>query len=393
MSRKDSIALAREIHNDITAQRRDFHIHPELGFDLPRTAGVVASKLRELGLPVKTGIGRSGVVADLKSPDAKGWIALRADMDALPIQELSDVSYKSQTPMQAHLCGHDAHTSMLLGAAQILSSLKQELKVNVRFIFQPNEESWPGGAPEMIRDGVLENIDEIYALHVWPTLDVGRYGICVGPAMAQADAFEIVVKGNGGHAAAPHAAIDPILVATHVIQALQTIVSRNINPHDNVVLSVTQIHAGNCYNVIPDSCIISGTVRTYESNVQAIVKQKMESIAVNVAKGFGATVEVKYMEGYPVTFNHETSARNARDIASRLVGNHGVDYPAQRAMFGEDFGYYTQKIKGCFIQLGCRNEAKNITRMLHDPRFDIDEDCLIYGIALFLELILKKGDK
>lgn len=393
MSQKNSLSLAREIHDEMISLRRDFHMFPELRFDLPRTSGIVTAKLREYGLQVKTGIGRIGVVADLKSSNAKGWIALRADMDALPIQELNDVAYKSRTPMQAHMCGHDAHTSMLLGAAQILSKLKETLNVNVRFIFQPCEEAWPGGAPEMIRDGALDSIDEIYALHVWPTLDVGRYGICVGPAMAQPDAFEIEITGRGGHAAAPHAAIDPILVATHVIQSLQTIVSRSINPHDNAVLSVTQINAGTCYNVIPNSCLITGTVRTYDKNVQEIVKEKIEAIAQNTAKAFGATAAVKYMEGYPVTFNHESSARNVKEAASHLVGDHSVDYPGQRAMFGEDFAYYTQKIKGCFIQLGCRNETKNITRMLHDPRFDLDEECLVYGTGLFLELILKNTKK
>lgn len=380
----DPIALAKKFHAQAVAVRRDLHMHPEIGFDVERTAGIVAAKLQKLGLAVKTKIGKTGVVADLKIPGAKRTIALRADMDALPIQELNDVPYKSTTPGQAHLCGHDAHTAMLLTAAEILTSIKDQLKVNVRFIFQPSEEVWPGGAPAMIADGAIDAVDEIYALHVWPALDVGSYGICVGPAMAMPDGFEITVNGKSGHAAAPHTCINPITVSVQMIQALQGLISQTVAASDEAILTVTQIHSGTCFNVIPDECQITGTVRTYEPHVQKTIREKMMQIVNGIAVAHSVTANMKYLEGYPPTVNHEECCLKVKKAALKLVPTSNVVYPGQRAMFGEDFAYFSQKIKSCYIQLGCRNEKKNITRMLHDSRFDIDEDCIIYGIALLV---------
>lgn len=382
------LALAKNFHQEMIDQRRDFHQHPEVGFELQRTAGIVSQKLKGYGLPVKSGVNKTGVVADLITPHAKKRICLRADMDALPIQELANPPYKSLIPMQAHLCGHDAHTSMLLGAAKILSSLRDQLQVNVRFIFQPSEEAWPGGAPGMIQEGVLDGVDEIYALHVWPTLETGHYGICVGPAMAQADGFDITLTGHGGHAAAPHEAVDPLLIGTHVVQSLQTIISQNRNPNNQAVLTVTQFHAGTCYNAIPNSCTINGTVRTYEKQTQQMIKKRMQEIVDGIAQAFKISIAVKYHDGYPVTFNDGTTADKVKRIAESLVGEAHVDFPAQKVLFGEDFAYYLEKVKGCFIHLGCQNKTKNITKILHDPQFDIDEDCLIYGAGLLVQLAL-----
>jgi amidohydrolase len=384
----DAIKLAKEIHPQTIGWRRDFHMHPEIEFDVHRTAGIVAKELAEYGLSVKTHVGQTGVVADLIVPGAKKTIALRADMDALPIQELSHVSYKSRTPMRAHLCGHDAHTAMLLGAAKLLTSLQETLENNIRFIFQPCEESWPSGAQAMIADHVLDGVDEIYALHVWPTLPVGQYGICLGPAMAQADAFDITIHGKGGHAASPHAAVDPIIIATHVVQSLQDIIPRTINPHDPAVLTITQIHAGSNYSAIPDVCKIHGTVRTYAPFVQQQISQKMHAIVEGVATVHGAKGVLNYLEGSPPVYNHQQAAATAQKAAMALVGKSCVDFPAQKVMFGEDFAFYTNEINGCFIHLGCRNEAKGFTQLLHDPYFDIDEECLIYGTALLVELAL-----
>lgn len=384
----DPIQLAKEIHQEMICLRRDFHMHPEIGFEVHRTANIIAQELNKYGLVVKTSIGKTGVVADLIIPGAKKTIGLRADMDALPIQELNEVPYKSRTPMQAHLCGHDAHTAMLLGTAKILASMREILENNVRFIFQPCEELWPSGAQAMIDDHVLDGVDEIYALHVWPTLQVGNYGICVGPTMAQADAFEITIKGKGGHAASPHTTIDPILIAAQVIQCLQTIISRNINPNDNAVLSITQIHAGSNYSAIPDECKILGTVRTYDPHIQQQICIKMQEIVENVAHAHAATGLLNYLNGSPPVFNHETESIKVKEAAITLVGRDRVDFPAQKVMFGEDFAYYTNQIKGCFIYLGCRNESKGMTSLLHEPFFDIDEDCLIYGTALLLDLAL-----
>jgi amidohydrolase len=382
------LALAKNIHQEMIDLRRDLHQHPEIGFELHRTAQLISQKLKEYGLPVKTGINKTGVVADLIIPNAKKRIALRADMDALPIQELGNPSYKSLIPNQAHLCGHDAHMSMLLGAAKMLTSLKNQLQVNVRFIFQPSEECWPGGAPGMIEEGVLDDVDEIYALHVWPTLETGHYGICVGPAMAQADGFDILINGQGGHAAAPHAAIDPLLIGTQIVQSLQTIISQNRNPIEQAVLTVTQFHAGTCYNAIPDSCIINGTVRTYSIQTKEMIKKRIQEIANSIAHSFGARAQVNYHEGYPVTYNDETTAHKVHKNAAFLVGDDAVNFPAQKVLFGEDFAYYLQKVKGCFIHLGCKNKLHNSSKMLHDPNFDIDEECLIYGAGLFTQLTL-----
>ncbi len=386
-----SLSLAQKLHQQMIQLRRDFHMNPEVGFDVQRTAGIVAKELQKLNLTVKTNVGKTGVVADLTIPGATKWIALRADMDALPMDELNDVPYKSQVKLRAHMCGHDAHTAMLIGAANILSNIRNELKVNVRFIFQPNEEQLPGGAPAMIQDGVLENIDEIYALHVWPTLPVGQYGICVGPAMAIPDTFEITITGRGGHAATPHLAIDPIVIAAEIIQSFQNIISRQIDPLQSAVLTITQIHAGTAYNVIPDTCILRGTVRTFDKKVEQQIKQKMEQILNHITAMHQAKADMNYIHGYPVTYNDHALAHKAKDIAATLVGENNIDFPAQKMMGGEDFAYYAEKIKGCYIHLGCRNEAKGFTRMVHDPRFDLDEECLIYGAALHAELILKNS--
>lgn len=385
------LILAKSIHQELIDRRRDFHMNPEIGFDLERTAGIVSKELTSYGLQVKTDIGKTGVIADLLIPHAKKRIALRADMDALPIQELNESSYKSCVPMKAHLCGHDAHTAMLLGAAKLLSKMHDQLDVNIRFIFQPSEEAWPGGASLMIQEGALDHVDEIYGLHVWPTLATGKYGICVGPTMAQADGFTITVTGRGGHAAAPHTAIDPILIATEIVKNLQSIIPSNVNANDNAILTVTQIHGGSSYNAIPDSCFLTGTVRTYHKNVQLTIKKRIEEVVKGIASAYGGEGVIDYQEGYPIVYNHEQEALKVREMGTKLVGESQIDFPAQKVLFGEDFAYYTQKTKGCFIHLGCRNEAKGVTRMLHDPRFDIDEDCLIYGTAMHLALVLPRS--
>jgi carboxypeptidase Ss1 len=384
-----SLHLAQEIHQELIHLRRDLHMYPEIGFDLPRTAQVVSKTLSQYGLPVKTGVAQSGVVSDLIIPGATHTIALRADMDALPIQEQNDVPYKSLIEQRGHLCGHDAHTSMLLGAAKILVKLKDQLKVNVRFIFQPSEEAWPGGASVMIEEGVLDGVDEIYAQHVWPTLPVGHYGLCEGYAMAQSGGFKIIINGRGGHAATPQETIDPIIVSSHLIQALQKVVPDHLKDSNQAILTITQVHSGHCDNAIPDSSFITGTVRTYEKNVQQMIKHKFFETINEVTNSYGATAEIEFYEGYPALYNHPEKAKHVYQLIQDLVDETSVDYPAQKVLFGEDFAYYTEKIKGCFIRLGCRNEGKNITHLLHDSKFDIDEDCLIFGTALFVKLALK----
>ena len=383
--------------DDIVAIRRDIHQHPELGFDVHRTAGIAADALRALDIPVRTGIGRTGVVGDLEVPGASKRIALRADMDALPIQELTDVPYKSKIDGKAHLCGHDAHTAMLIGTARILSHLRDDLKTHVRFIFQPSEEALPGGAPAMITDGALEGVDEIYGIHVFPLYDVGEYATCTGPMLAQSDTFQITLTGRGGHAAFPHLTVDPIVIGAQFVTAAQSIIARNVNPLDSAVVSVTQLHGGDtdlkngltgaALNVIPPKVLIGGTVRTLQASVQKRVRAQLERLLAGFADAHSATYTFTYHEGYPVTYNHEPCVTTVLSAARGLVGEDNLVFPMSPVLGGEDFAYYSQEIPACFVMVGAGNEEKGIVNMCHHPQFDIDETCMIYGMALLASLI------
>lgn len=384
--------------NDIVAIRRDIHQHPELRFDVKRTAGIAAEVLHALSIPVKTGIGRTGVVGDLEVPGATKRIALRADMDALPILEQTNVPYKSKIDGKAHLCGHDAHTAMLIGTAKILSHFRSSLKANVRFIFQPCEEAFPGGARAMIEDGALEDVDEIYGIHVFPLYSVGQYATCVGPMLAQSDTFEITLTGRGGHAAFPHLTVDPVVIGAQFVTAAQSIVSRNVNPLDSAVVSITQFHGGDvtlqdggasrALNVIPSSVELGGTVRTLQKAVQTKVKRQLESCLAGVTAARDATYTFAYQDGCPVTYNHEPCATRAVSTARGLVGENNIIFPMAPILGGEDFAYYSQKIPACFVMVGAGNEEKGIVNMCHHPQFDIDERCMIYGMALLVSLAL-----
>ena len=386
----------RHHFNDIVAIRRDIHQYPELGFDVHRTAGIAADALHALGIPIKTGIGRTGVVGDLDAPGASKRIALRADMDALPIQEMTNVPYKSRIDGKAHLCGHDAHTAMLIGTARILSELRNHLKTHVRFIFQPSEEAAPGGAPAMIADGALDDVDEIYGIHVFPLYTVGEYATCTGPMLAQSDTFQITLTGRGGHAAFPHLTVDPIVIGAQFVTALQSIISRNVNPLDSAVVSVTQLHggdanlqeglAGAALNVIPPNVLIGGTVRTLQKSVQKRVQEQIERLIAGFANANDATYTFHYQDGYPVTYNHEPCVKTALSAAGKLVEKDNLIFPVPPVLGGEDFGYYSQKIPACFVMVGAGNQEKGIVNICHHPQFDIDETCMIYGMALFVSL-------
>jgi amidohydrolase len=372
--------------NDIVAIRRDIHQHPELEFDVERTAGIAADALDALGMEVKTGIGRTGVIGDLEVSGATKRIALRADMDALPIQEQTDVPYKSKIDGKAHLCGHDAHTAMLIGTARILSYFKSSLKANIRFIFQPCEEAFPGGALSMIADGALEDVDEIYGIHVFPLYPVGQYATCPGPMLAQSDTFEITITGRGGHAAFPHLTVDPIIVGTQFVNAAQSVVSRNVNPLDSAVVSITQFHGGDAKNVIPASITLGGTVRTLDKTVQTSVRTQLENLLAGIANAHDATYTFDYQKGCPVTYNHEPCVDVVLSSAQMLVGNDNVIYPISPILGGEDFACYSQKVPACFVMVGAGNEQEGIVNMCHHPQFDIDETCMIYGMALTVSL-------
>lgn len=376
------------IKDEIIAHRRDFHEHPELGFKEHRTAKVIAEKLKSYGLDVKTGVGKTGVVGDLYGKKDGTTIALRADMDALPVQETSDISFKSQNDGVMHACGHDGHMAMLLGAAKILSQSKDRLRGNIRFIFQPAEEG-QGGARYMIKDGCLENVDEIYGMHLWNFQPHGKIGVKSGPVMAAADIFDITVKGIGGHGAVPQGTVDAIVTASNLIMSLQTIISRNTDPLESTVLTVGEISGGHGFNVIADKVKLRGTTRAMTEENRQMIKTRMQEIIDGVAKASGAKIELDYQDGYPPTINNKNATQAIEKVAHKIVGNGCVE-PCL-TMGAEDFSYYLQKIPGCFFFIGSAPFDKGPMSVPHHcSHFDIDERALLVGTSVFVQLIFDR---
>jgi len=372
------------ISNEIIDYRRDFHKYPELSFKEFRTAEKISSYLSDFNIPHKTKIGKTGVVADLDFGDGP-TIALRADMDALPIQETGDLDYKSDNPGVMHACGHDGHMAILLGVANILSNYKKLNKGKVRLIFQPAEEGG-GGAKYMIKDGCLEGVNEIYGLHLWNYQPIGEVGIKDGPIMAAADIFDITVKGKGGHGATPQGTVDAIIVASHLVTMLQTIVSRNTNPLENTVLTIGQFNGGENFNVIANEVRLTGTTRAYTIENQKMIKNRMKDIINGVSKSFNCEIKLKYKEGYPPTINHEHPSKNILKASAKVVGD-GVGFP-YLSMGGEDFSFYLQNIPGCFFFIGSAPNPKDtLSTPHHCSHFDIDERALLIGSSVFLNLL------
>ena len=373
------------IKDEIITNRRIFHKYPELGFEEHRTAKVIAEKLKSYGIEVKTGVGKTGVIGDLYSKKDGKTIALRADMDALPVQEISDVSYKSQNEGVMHACGHDGHMAMLLGAARILSRNKDHLRRNIRFIFQPAEEG-KGGARYMIADGCLENVDEIYGMHLWNYQPYGEIGVKSGPVMAAADIFDITVKGIGGHGAAPQGTVDAIVIASNLIMSLQTIVSRNTDPLESIVITVGKIKGGHGFNVIADEVRLRGTTRTMTEENRQMIKIRMQEIIDGVAKASGATIKLDYQDGYPPTINDENFTQIVKKVANKIAGKGSVE--PYLTMVAEDFSYYLQKIPGCFFFIGSApSDKESMSVPHHCSHFDIDERALLVGTSMFVQLI------
>ncbi|WP_181701398.1 amidohydrolase [Chthonobacter albigriseus] len=369
---------------EIAEWRRDFHRNPELLYDVHRTASVVAEKLRAFGLDrVETGIGRTGVVGVLHGRAGAGTrtVALRADMDALPIHEITGKPWSSAVPGKMHACGHDGHTAMLLGAARQLAETRA-FEGTIVFIFQPAEEGG-GGARTMLEDGLLDRFpfDEVYGLHNMPGLDVGRFAIRPGPIMAAADVFRIDLEGRGGHAAKPHATIDPVLVGSHIVTALQSIVSRTVDPLSAAVVSVTEFHAGDTSNVIPQTAWLGGTVRTLDAGVRSFIEERLRHIVASTAAVFGATAEVGYRRGYPVTVNDPRAARFAADVARKVVGDAAVSETADPMMGAEDFAYFLERRPGAYIFMGNGPSAG-----LHHPAYDFDDEAIAYGSSWWVAL-------
>jgi amidohydrolase len=361
----------------LVATRRDIHQHPELGFEETRTAALVADRLRALDYHVTPGVGRTGVVA-IKKNEGR-CVLLRADMDALPVEEANAVPYRSRHPGKMHACGHDGHVAIGLEVARRLAPLA--LPGSVKFAFQPAEEV-SNGAQAMIGDGVLEGptVDAAFGIHLWNDLPVGTVGIMAGPVMASVDQFEIEILGRGGHAAAPHQTIDPVLIAAHVVTALQSLVSRRRDPLQEAVVSVTEVHAGRAFNVIPDRADLRGTVRTFGGRFFEDAPQLVEETAQGIAAAFGAQANVHYRRLSAPLINDERLSALMRDVATNLVGAGNVR-SGIRTMGGEDMAFFLEKVPGCFAFVGSapRNGAASPH---HSPTFDIDEESLVIGTEL-----------
>lgn len=379
---------AFELESETIGFRREIHMYPELGFQEKRTAKLVSDMLSRWGYSVQTGIAETGVVGVLKCGEGR-VVALRADMDALPLQEENDVPYKSRIPGVMHACGHDAHVAMLLTAARILSEMKDKLIGSVKLIFQPAEEMGGGksGALRMVEEGVLKDpdVEAIFGFHVWNDLDVGKIGLKDGPILASTGRFEIDVKGVGGHGASPHKAVDPIVVASSIVLNLQTIVSRNLDPLESGVVSACSIHAGTAFNIIPERANIIGTYRALTFEVRDLLKKRIKEIAENTAKAFNAECTVATIDGVPPTINHPIATRMAKSVVCEIVGSNNI-VEVKPSMGGEDFSYYLERVPGAFLELGTRNVEKGIVAPHHNPRFDIDESALKYGSAAYAAL-------
>jgi len=393
--RDKQIAKAVEaLRPKLIETRRDFHMHPELSNREERTSRIVAERLRALGLDeVKTGVARHGVVALLKGGKPGAVVAYRADMDALPITEANDVAYKSTVPGVMHACGHDAHTTVALGVAEVLSGMRERIAGSVKFVFQPAEESTPpgeeGGAPLMIKEGALENPRPraIFGLHTSPELDAGVMGYRAGPAQASADGFDITIRGKMAHAAAPHKGIDTIVVAAECVGALQTIKSRRLDTFEPIILTIGTIHGGNRQNIIADEVKLSGTVRTFSEDARTQVEKLMRGILTGITAAHGANYELDYDRGTMVVVNDPKLVANTLPTLRRVLGEEKVVEVAKR-MGAEDFAFYGRVVPAFLLRLGSGNERKGVTGEAHTPRFDIDEECLAVGVKAMSATLL-----
>ena len=376
----------KQFHDEMTEWRRDIHQHPELKFEEIRTADLVAARLEEFGIEIHRGLAKTGVVGTIRNGDGPS-IGLRADMDALPLEEKNTFKHASSNPGKMHACGHDGHTAMLLGAAKHLAASKN-FKGTVNFIFQPAEEGG-GGGELMIKEGLFEKfpVDSVYGLHNWPGMPAGTFGVASGPIMAAADMFDLTINGRGGHAALPDQCIDPIVVASQVVSALQTIPSRNTHPVDSVVISVTQIHAGDAYNVIPDSVRMHGTVRTFQQETRDKMPSSMLRVAEGVCAAYGATCELNYMSGYPATVNSVQEADISAKAVVDLLGEDKIIRNPTPSMGAEDFSYMLEARPGCYVWLGIGPGKGEAGCMLHSSSYDFNDDVLPTGASYWVKLV------
>tara|TARA_Y100000748_G_scaffold40490_1_gene29858 strand:+ start:361 stop:1533 length:1173 start_codon:yes stop_codon:yes gene_type:complete len=373
-------------HDEMTIWRRDIHQHPELAFEETRTSDFVAEKLKEFGIETHRGMAKTGVVGTIKNGEGPS-IGLRADLDALPLDEKNTFEYASANLGKMHACGHDGHTTMLLGAAKYLAKSKN-FQGTVHFIFQPAEEGG-GGGDIMVKEGLFEkfHVDSVYGMHNWVGLEAGHFGVGVGPIMAAADTFDLIINGKGGHAAMPHQCIDPIIVASQVLTALQSISSRNTHPVDSLVISVTQIHAGDAYNIIPDTVKMHGTVRTFLPETRDEIPSKMLKVSEGVCNAMGASCELNYIHGYPATVNSITETDISAKAAIDLVGEDKVERNPTPSMASEDFSYMLQARPGCYVWLGIGTVEDKNRFSLHSSNYDFNDHVLPIGAAYWATLV------
>ena len=379
---RNSIAAERD---ELAAWRQDIHAHPELAFEETRTAEIVAAKLESFGVEVDRGLATTGVVGTLRVGDSPRTMGLRADMDALPLHEENEVAYRSRHDGKMHACGHDGHTTMLLGAAKYLAETRQ-FDGTIHFIFQPAEEL-AGGARVMIDEGLFERfpVDAVYGMHNFPELEPGEFAVRSGPIMAAMDTFRILVRGKGTHGAMPQIGVDPVVVGAHIVTALQTIMSRALDPVDSAVLSVTQFHGGEIDNIIPAEVELRGGVRTFRPEVQERVERRMREIAEGTAAAHGATVELSYTRNYPATVNTEAETALAIAAAGDVVGADKVDTQMKPCMGSEDFAFMLEERPGCYVMIGNGGAAGGC--LLHNPHYDFNDDILPLGASYWVQLV------
>lgn len=374
------------LREDLVAWRRDFHRHPELGFQEHRTARVLLEHLAGIpGLRVRSGVAGTGVVAVLEGGRPGHTVLVRADMDGLPVQEITGAEYASTVPNVMHACGHDAHMAMLLGAIRLLAAERETLPGTAVFVFQPAEEG-PGGAKPMIEAGVLDDpkVDRALGFHIWNNLPVGTIGVTDGACMANTDTFEIHIQGRGGHGAMPHLSVDSVVVAAHLITALQSIVSRNVDPQRAAVVTVGKVEAGDRHNIIAHTATLRGTARSFAPEIATLLPERVQAVAEHTAKAFGAECCVRYDTVYPATVNDAAMSELVRRAARRVVGPEKVVH-AEPSLGGEDMSFFLQAVPGCYFFIGSANPAAGKAAPHHHPGFDIDEDALPIGVAVIVE--------
>ena len=376
------------LHSEIIEIRRHFHMYPELSFQEEKTPAYISEYLRKLdNVAVREHVGERGVVGIIKGKNAGKTVALRADFDALALQDEKDVPYKSKVAGVMHACAHDAHAATLLGIAKVLSQNTDKFDGEVRLIFQHAEEVPPGGAVAMIADGCLDGVDAIFATHLTSKAPLGVYTTRSGYLLANSDTFSIKIHGKGGHGASPHETVDAVIITTNIVNNIQQIVSRRVDPLSQAVISIGKIEAGSAHNIIADSALILGTVRTYEAQVQDMIERDIERIVKACCESAGATYTFSYKRGYPAVFNDPEKTAEAITSLGKITNPDKI-IEMKPLMGGEDFGYYTQKVPGTFFFTGCRNEEKGITGAHHHPKFDIDEDAMLFAGKGLLQITL-----